>query len=653
MSIVSAKLAVVDATGVLFFTFFAYFNYKPRISSSVGKLARKRICRRSAADIMILGIEYLFSASRWPRSVTRAAVREKGGVLVAIGPELVCAVSIEVSREFRGNRIRRVDFGDLWLALSFSRERTIFFSWDPELYGICEARPGEIRRLSEAASGRPPVGMAVKSHLTGAELVQARAPRRDRVLRIELRRIVGAGFYQTRHMLLEASGRYSNMLLLDDGDRIIEAARHIYPEDNRYRSLLPGYRYEPPPPIGGTGLMEWDCGAEDSLDRLPSIIGLGRPLLGAISRACSDSPGDKRRILSGVNFFRDWDGHAVYQSIGNYVTMFPSLLSGARALPASSALEAARSAVILPLIGRYAGRYRKKISLCLNRLAAANAKRISEYEALLDDGGAAERLMSAGRLILANRGAIPPRSSEAELVEWTESGDVKRVITLNPEFDAARNAEMYFAKYKKKRSASDRAAAVLPTLCAERDELREQAALLECHDDITTLSLMLDELQPPRGPRAPRGKAPGPGAPPPHRRYDLAGVGCVIFCGLSAKGNQYVTYRLARGDDLWFHAQGLPGAHVILRLGSKLDPGLMERVLTIAASCAAYHSKGRESGRVRVDHTLRRYVRAVPGGHPSHVTYRDYRTIQVDPAAWLKARESLGDIRSDPEGWDS
>jgi predicted ribosome quality control (RQC) complex YloA/Tae2 family protein len=204
---------------------------------------------------------------------------------------------------------------------------------------------------------------------------------------------------------------------------------------------------------------------------------------------------------------------------------------------------------------------------------------------------------------------------------------------------------MYFTKYRKKRSASDRARAVLPTLYGERDDLSEQAALLGCNDDTTTLSLMLDELQPKKAAPAHKRKASRSESLPPHRRYDLAEAGAVIFCGLSFKGNQYVTFRLARGDDLWLHAQGLPGAHVILRFDSKPEPVLMERVLTIAAACAAYHSKGRESGRVRVDHTLRRHVKAIPGGSPSHVTYREQRTLQVEPAIWLKARESLGDIR--------
>ncbi|MDR1481412.1 MAG: NFACT family protein [Synergistaceae bacterium] len=550
-----------------------------------------------------------------------------------------------MSREFPRDKIRRVDFGDLWLALSFSRDRILFLSWDPEYYGACEARDDEIRELSKAASARPPVGMAVKSRFVGAEIVRAHAPRRDRVLWIELRRVVGAGFYQTRYILLEASGRYSNMLLLDENERIIEAARHIYPEENRYRSLLPGYRYEPPPPIEGVALAEWESEAEDAPGRLSRVVGLGRPLLLAIARTCSDNPREKHRVLDEVNFFKEWDGRVVYQSIGNYVTMFRSLLSGGMALSASSALEAARRAVILPLIRRHADRYRKKISSRLDRLASANARKISEYEALLIDGGEGSRLMSAGRLILANCSAIPPRASEAELVEWTESGAVRRVVALNPELNAARNAEAYFTKYRKKRLASDRARAVLPTFYSERDELLEQAALLGCHDGTATLSLMLNELQPAKAAPPRDRRASRSAGPPPHRRYDLAGAGSVIFCGLSSKGNQYVTFRLARGDDLWFHAQGLPGAHIILRFNSKPEPDLMERVLTIAAACAAYHSKGKDGGGVRVDHTLRRYVRAIPGGSPSHVTYREQRTIQVDPAVWLKARESLGDIR--------
>jgi Predicted RNA-binding protein homologous to eukaryotic snRNP len=53
---------------------------------------------------------------------------------------------------------------------------------------------------------------------------------------------------------------------------------------------------------------------------------------------------------------------------------------------------------------------------------------------------------------------------------------------------------------------------------------------------------------------------------PPHKRFDL---GCaLVFAGLSSKGNRYVTFKLAGADDIWFHAQGVPGAHVILRFTS-------------------------------------------------------------------------------------
>jgi predicted ribosome quality control (RQC) complex YloA/Tae2 family protein len=457
---------------------------------------------------------------------------------------------------------------------------------------------------------------------------------------MEFRRAVGAGFYQTRHLLLECSGRYSNMLLLDGGRQIVEAARHIYPEDNRYRTLIPGGPYTPPPPISGESLDEWDCEAP-GMDGIPrNLVGLGRPLISAIERTCCDSPPERLDVLRGVNFLKTCAGGAVYQSLGNYVTLFVRVLSGAEAMPDSSALEAARRVVVLPLIDRCVGRFRKKISLRLNRLVDANAKRIGEYEALLEDGGAADRLMSTGKLILENCWSIPPRSSEAELVEWTESGASVRIVALDPGCDAVQNAERYFARYRKKKAAADRARSVLPSLYETRDELSEQAALLDSNDDAATLSLMLEELSSQRGSPGSKGRAPGRVHLPPHRRYDFEWAGAVVYCGLSAKGNQYVTYRLARGDDEWLHAQGVPGAHVVLRFAASPDSDTLGKMLEIAASCAAYHSRGRESGRVRVDHTKRRFVRAIPGGSPSRVTYREFGTILADPAAWLRIRES-------------
>ncbi|MDL2263360.1 NFACT family protein [Synergistaceae bacterium OttesenSCG-928-I11] len=550
-----------------------------------------------------------------------------------LGPELVALQSSEITVCFAAHRVRKVEACDVWLALSFSRDRALFFSWDAEWYGLCSATPGEVRELALVASHRPPILDALKSHLVGAEIVCAHAPSRDRAMRIEFRRPVGAGVHQTRTLVLEASGRYSNAVLLDEDGCVVEAAKHIHPDVNRYRSILPGSAYVAPPAIEGVSLDAFDPSSPGTASQLDRLLGLGKPLLNALKKGDAQS-------LDGITFFRTNEGEVVYQALGHYVTAYPTLLRGADALGVRSPLEAARSVVVVPLIRRHLDRLRKKISSDLARAASLNAKKIEECEGLVRDEDAAERLMETGRLILANAWAIPPRAAEAELTEWTEAGESRRLVRLDPALDAAGNAERYFTKYKKKRAAADRAKKILPKLLLEREEIAEQAALLDCHDDVATLIAMASEMERAQKKERPKRKKNAESLPP-HRRLELDELGASIFWGLSAKGNHYVTFRLARPDDLWLHAKDIPGAHVILRFGHMSDEAAYDRAVEIAAICAARYSKAGKGGPVRVDFTERKYVRPIPGGGGAHVTYREFSTVVADPALWPEVSEPV------------
>jgi predicted ribosome quality control (RQC) complex YloA/Tae2 family protein len=97
-----------------------------------------------------------------------------------------------------------------------------------------------------------------------------------------------------------------------------------------------------------------------------------------------------------------------------------------------------------------------------------------------------------------------------------------------------------------------------------------------------------------------------------------------------------VTFRLSGPEDLWFHARGVPGAHVVLKTaGRELPPEVIER----AAGLAAYYSQGRGSQAVAVDVTERRHVRRVSGARPGLVTIRNERTLHVRPMAAEEAEE--------------
>ncbi|HET6894760.1 MAG TPA: NFACT RNA binding domain-containing protein, partial [Candidatus Baltobacteraceae bacterium] len=107
--------------------------------------------------------------------------------------------------------------------------------------------------------------------------------------------------------------------------------------------------------------------------------------------------------------------------------------------------------------------------------------------------------------------------------------------------------------------------------------------------------------------------------------------GSRIYVGRTPLENAELTFRVARPDDLWFHVQNQPGAHVILQRHDREQPP-DDDVMT-AASLAALHSKAKNSPKVTVDYTHRKYVRKRPGAAPGLVFYTHPKSVYVSPAA--------------------
>ncbi len=120
--------------------------------------------------------------------------------------------------------------------------------------------------------------------------------------------------------------------------------------------------------------------------------------------------------------------------------------------------------------------------------------------------------------------------------------------------------------------------------------------------------------------------ARAPRAQPLHLR---SSEGVPILVGRSAGQNDEVTFRLAQPDDIWLHARGVPGAHVVIRT----DGAVGDQTLIEAAGLALYFSKARNQPAADVSLCRRRDVRKVAGGPPGLVTLRNEHSLHVHPLA--------------------
>jgi predicted ribosome quality control (RQC) complex YloA/Tae2 family protein len=175
---------------------------------------------------------------------------------------------------------------------------------------------------------------------------------------------------------------------------------------------------------------------------------------------------------------------------------------------------------------------------------------------------------------------------------------------------------------------------LLEAVAGEIEHLEEMAVHVELADSekaITSLRRELEGsgiLREPKDRKKQARKGSGKASTPPgvYARLHLDGAEALV--GGSAAGNERVTFDLARPEDLWLHARGVPGAHVILRTQ---DGEPAQDAIQAAAEIAAARSAARDATRVEVDYTLRKYVRKIRGGAPGRVTYRNERTIAVVP----------------------
>ncbi|MDR1740713.1 MAG: NFACT family protein [Synergistaceae bacterium] len=555
---------------------------------------------------------------------------------MSLGPEYIRALSAEITSSTPAlGRIGGVEGGESWLALRTALG-ALFFSWGGGHAGCCLADSDSVEFLRRSAPARSPMVEALRSRLVRGRIAAARQINDDRVLELEISRLVAAGFEVTYFLVLEATEPTGNLLLLNSSRVIEEAARHASPDVNKYRTLLPDHAYIPPPAFEGVSIRDIE---QLSLETLASIKGIGRPLAHLIASRWSDQTPDEWLAALRLSVAGSPDCICQMTERG-YMTCFPVLLRGAEAVvtpvtPNKGALAAAARGLITPLVDGARERVLRGVDVLARRAERSLLRRRDGLlNRLNSDAGS---LREKGELLLAHAWEIQQGAEKVLLP--SESGGVVE-IALDPSLSPARNAERYFRKYKKARCDPEQVRADVTAIDQAIDEILEQGALLRSIEDVGKFEeaardveqwLTKDKQSESKSNSKSNSKSKSKSksnkaTPPPHLRFEVDG--CTVLVGLSARGNRYVTFKEASGGDLWLHAREVPGAHVIVKGCSAGRPS--SAVLDFAASLAARHSRAKDALTVRVDCTQRRHVRAVPGT-VALVTYTDFETIVVRP----------------------
>ena len=305
------------------------------------------------------------------------------------------------------------------------------------------------------------------------------------------------------------------------------------------------------------------------------------------------------------------------------------------AAPESDALgpfddaAAACRAVGEPLLAAARHAIRERHTTSIRKYITGRKKLITELERELRAAEDVDRERNEANILAAYRTQVKPGAKSATLPDLYQTGE-KVTIALDPSRSLEEQIERRFKRVAKLERSLATLKERIVSVEAEMRHIQRELARAEREPEFDTAVLALQSLDAGLRPRQRRGPAAGAGRQTKtHRRYELDD-GWFVLVGRSNKENDEITFRIAAPTDIWMHAQGVPGSHVVLKsTGAPGNPP--ERVLEQAAAIAAHYSKAKHSSLVPVIYTLRKYVRKPRGAKPGQVLCEREKTIFATP----------------------
>ncbi len=528
----------------------------------------------------------------------------------------------ELRRELLGGRIQKINQPfeqELVLQIRSNRQSHKLLLSAHSVFGRVQ--------LTETTFENPAIPntfiMVMRKYLQGAVIEAIQQVENDRILEISVSNKNEIGDSVAVTLVIEIMGKHSNIILLDKASgKIIEAIKHVGFSQNSYRTILPGSTYVAPPQpsslnpftVGDEKLFEILHTEDLEPKRLQQIFqGLGRDTATELSG---------RLTADKLKTFRAFFASPTQPSLTE--KSFSALLFSDSKTQMSTLSELLdtfyKDKAERDRVNQQASELIRRVENELEK----NRKKLGKQEEELLATENAEEFRQKGELLTTFLHQVPNDQDKVELDNYY-TGE-KIIISLDKALTPNQNAQRYFKRYQKLKEAVKHLTSLI-------EETRTTILYLESVEtalaqaSLTEIAEIREELiQTGFIRRRQREKIQKRKKP---EKYLATDGQTIILVGRNNLQNDELTFKMAKKDELWFHAKDIPGSHVVIT--GNLQPS--DEVKTDAAELAAYFSKARLSNLVQVDMIEIKKLNKPTGGKPGFVTYTGQKTLRVTPDA--------------------
>ncbi|MCR8745306.1 Rqc2 family fibronectin-binding protein [Romboutsia lituseburensis] len=507
--------------------------------------------------------------------------------------------------------------------------------------------------------------MLFRKHIQGGNIVNISQVGFERIIKISVESFDELKEKTTKDIIVEIMGRHSNIILTHSLDnKIIDSAKRIPPSISRVRQLLPGLTYTLPPeqnklsPLNDISLQDFTNTLKDFQGNIfksiySKFLGISPIIAKEICfRAKVDEKTDtincSDEIFSLIyreflNLFKDVKSNNytpcmfIDESIDRVIdfscvniNLF-SALSSVKDDSMSKILEDYyKTKDIKDRIHQRSSDLRKSISIKLDRLYNKLKK---QNEELLESENA-DSYKVYGELITSYIYMIEKEMESIEVDNFYDPEYKSVKIKLNKNLTPSENAQKYFKKYTKMKTAkveinnqikiSEEEIHYLENILLSIENCENLAELLDIREELGKVGYLKSQN---------KSKKETKLTTKPHEF--ISSDGFKIFVGKNNKQNDHLTLKVADNNDIWLHTKNIPGSHVIIKCEGK---EVSDETLFEGAMLAAYFSKSKMSAQVPVDYTKKKNIKKPNGAKPGMVIYETNNTIYVTPTEELVAK---------------
>lgn len=476
------------------------------------------------------------------------------------------------------------------------------------------ARIQETTNLPQNPQEPPMFCVVLRKYLDGATIENFKQIGNDRILHIEFRNTNDLGDRIKYTLVLEIMGRHSNIILLDQNNMIIDAIKHLTIDENT-RPVLPRLAYTPPPasgklnPFTELAAMDYDTIGqtyEGISGLLAQEITYRQNLRSVLDAA--NTPEPTLTTANGKSYF----SFLPLEHLGGSYQAFATL---------SELLD------YYYLHLAEADRIReqtKNIAAFVQNQITKNQQKLKKLTKEQQAAQNADILQQKGNLLLSNLHQLQTGLRTITVDNYFDPELAPITIDLDPAKNGTANANSYFKRYNKAKTAQIKLAEQIELTQAEIDYFEEvaQNISIATTQNIHEIRQELELGGYLRPQVSKRKERPAKTLIDSYESPD----GTMILVGKNNLQNDMVTFKKGSKTYTWLHAKDIPGSHVVI-----CSSVVNDETLQTAALLAAYFSKSKNSANVPVDYTLISHVHKPNGAKPGFVIYTDQKTLYVTP----------------------